>query len=99
MATKTLSILSVKNIQFTRVLKSEGILREFNFRKGMIEGRIVFHVDVTDDRGNRIMFSMEKRDANWKIQSRELLPSWVTRAEADLHALVEEEYVEQRFAK
>jgi hypothetical protein len=49
-----------KNIQFTRTIKADNRLREFNFRKlgGLQEG--VFTIDVVDDRGNRIMFKMQK---------------------------------------
>ena len=56
-----------KNIQFTRLLKADGRLKEFNFRKinGIKEG--MFTVDVSDDRGNRIIFRMQKEDNGWKI--------------------------------
>jgi hypothetical protein len=83
-------MLSIKNVQFTKLLKGESGLREFNFRKTASEGQTVFSVDVTDDRSNRILFYMQKQDDVWKIQSREL-PAWITKNEANLHNMIEEE--------
>ncbi|NML21105.1 hypothetical protein HHL16_09485 [Pseudoflavitalea sp. G-6-1-2] len=80
----------VKNIQFTKLLKAEGRLREFNFRKlgGQQEG--IFTVDVVDDRGNRILFRMQKEDGSWKIME-QTLPRWIWDNEKKLHELIEEE--------
>jgi hypothetical protein len=80
----------IKNIQFTRLVKVDGRLREFNFRKlgGLQEG--IFTVDVSDDRGNRIMFRMQKEDNNWKI-IQQPLPDWVWHYETQFHDLIEEE--------
>ena len=81
----------VKNIQFTKLVKVDGRLREFNFRKlgGPNEG--IFTVDVSDDRGNRILFRMKKEeDGNWKILPQPL-PNWVVEKEAVFHDLIEEE--------
>jgi hypothetical protein len=83
----------VKNIQFTKLVKAEGRLREFNFRKFRgEEEEILFSVDVVDDRGNRIVFRMqkEKEDAGWKILPG-LWPPWVFANENILHDLIEEE--------
>jgi hypothetical protein len=78
-----------KNIQFTKIVKAEGRLREFNFRKlgGTNEG--IFTVDVVDDRGNRIMFKMQKEENQWKIVQQPL-PSWILSSEAQFHELIEE---------
>ena len=75
----------VKNIQFTKLLKVEGRLREFNFRKlgGVNEG--FFTVDVVDDRGNRILFYMRKdNNSGWSI-SQQPLPTWVVENESKLN--------------
>ena len=79
-----------KNIQFTKLVKTEGRLREFNFRRvnGIQEG--LFSIDVSDDRGNRVMFRMEKAEGQWKIQDQSL-PDWITQAEPTFHELIEEE--------
>ena len=89
MATKTVSTLSVKNVQFTRLLKAEGMLREFNFRRKVVQGKMIFNVDVTDDRANRIFFDMEKQDDVWKLHQQQL-PNWITKSEKDLHELIEQ---------
>ena len=79
-----------KNIQFTKLVKADGRLREFNFRRvnGLQEG--LFTVDVSDDRGNRIMFRMEQKEGKWRIQDQPLL-YWVKNSEPAFHDLIEEE--------
>jgi hypothetical protein len=80
----------IRNIQFTRVLKAEGRMREFNFRKpnGQHEG--IFTVDVSDDRGNRIVFKMTKEESGWKIVPQQL-PSWIIENENVFNDLIIEE--------
>lgn len=80
----------IRNIQFTRLVKAEGRQREFNFRKsnGLQEG--LFTVDVSDDRGNRIIFHMQREDGIWKIIKQQL-PSWILDNESVYHTLIEEE--------
>jgi hypothetical protein len=85
-----MNIQVIKNIHFTKLLKVAGRLREFNFRKipGTSE---LFHIDVSDDRGNRLMFKMLKDDAShWKIIHQDL-PPWIYEAEGKLQTLIEEE--------
>ncbi len=80
-----------KNIQFTKLVKAEGRLREFNFRKinSKDEGR--FTVDVSDDRGNRIIFNMRKTQAQWELIATDDMPEWIIANEAVFHQLIEEE--------
>lgn len=82
----------IKNIQFTKLIKVDGKLKEFNFRKpnGKQEG--LFTIDVIDERGNRIIFNMEKIDQHWKIITKEI-PSWVLSSENNFHDLIEEEFI------
>ena len=87
-----------KNIQFTRLVKANYHLKEFNFRR--INGSIeeTFHVDVNDDRGNRQMFKMKKDDKGmWRIVQ-QALPQWVYESEGKLHELIEAELEEERRA-
>lgn len=81
----------IRNIQFTKLLKAEGRLREFNFRKltGLNEGLMT--VDVSDDRGNRIMFTMQRNGSNWHFHDDPILPDWVRDQEKNLSDLIEEE--------
>ncbi|HRE52008.1 MAG TPA: hypothetical protein PK339_11340 [Flavitalea sp.] len=85
-----MQIRFIKNIQFTRLLKAEGRMREFNFRKpnGREEGLCT--VDVSDDRGQRIIFNMQKEGDQWKIVQTQL-PPWIIQMENKLHELIDEE--------
>lgn len=81
----------VKNIQFTKLIKVNGRLKEFNFRKpnGKQEG--LFTVDVIDENAKRIIFSMEKLDTAWKITNTQL-PAWVIDKETIFNEIIEEEF-------
>lgn len=80
-----------RNIHFTKLLKTFDRLREFNFRMLPGSGNTLFHVDVPDDRGNRIVFRMQKTDNDqWRIIDQQL-PSWISAHENRLNDLIEEE--------
>lgn len=85
-----MQIQFVKNIQFTRLIKADGRLREFNFRKMRVLQETMFSVDVVDDRGNRIMFRLRKDDQHWNIIPQPL-PQWVTDQEKLMSEMIEEE--------
>jgi len=80
----------IKNIQFSRLIKAEGRLREFNFRKTGTNGEEKCTVDTVDDRGNRIIFSMFKEGVSWKLGT-SLIPKWITQYEQDLIEAIENE--------
>ena len=62
-----------KNIQFTKLIKVDGRLREFNFRKhGDILQKLVCSINVADEKGNRIIFEMQKQDTGWRITQQQL---------------------------
>lgn len=79
-----------RNIHFTKLVKTYDRLREFNFR--LLPGNLnqMFHVDVPDDRGNRIMFKMQKENENWHIMEPNL-PKWIMDNEQRLNDLIDEE--------
>ncbi|HTQ63385.1 MAG TPA: hypothetical protein VMI12_01235 [Puia sp.] len=79
-----------RNIQFSRLVKADGRLREFNFRKVNGLQEEFFTVDVSDDRGNRVMFRMHKKDGSWKIME-QALPDWIINNEHNFNELIEEE--------
>lgn len=81
----------VKNIQFTKLVKVDGQLREFNFRKVNAHNDERFTVDVSDDRGRRIIFNMRKEEGQWKILTPDDLPPSIVKNETILHDLIEEE--------
>ncbi|HAO45662.1 MAG TPA: hypothetical protein PLZ45_07095 [Ferruginibacter sp.] len=82
----------VKNIQFTKLMKVGGRLKEFNFRKPNSRHEGTFTVDVMDDNGNRIIFRMELINNNWKITGQQLLPNWVVESEPDFNSIIDAEF-------
>ncbi len=80
-----------KNIQFSKLIKAEGRLREFNFRKVNGLHEELFTVDVSDDRGNRIMFKMRKEANEWLLQTEQPLPEWVKSNTVKFNEAIEEE--------
>ena len=84
----------VRNIQFSRLIKAEGRLREFNFRKTGTGNDERCSVDTVDDRGNRIIFSMYREGTSWKLNST-LLPKWICQYEEQLHEAIEDEMSHQ----
>ncbi|HEX6846801.1 MAG TPA: hypothetical protein VF144_07475 [Chitinophagaceae bacterium] len=89
-----MAIQFVKNIQFSKLIKAEGRLREFNFRKTGTGPEEKCSVDTVDDRGNRIIFSMFKEGGAWKLSST-LLPKWICQYEVQLNDAIEEEINQQ----
>ena len=78
----------VKNVQFTKLLKVSGYLKEFNFRKSNIGVSGRFSVDTIDERGNRIMFDMEMDENNWVINDKANLPQWILEQEKFLNEAI-----------
>jgi hypothetical protein len=86
-----MQIRFIKNIQFTKVIKADGRMREFNFRKPNGREQALSTVDVSDDRGHRIIFNMQKEDnGNWRIVPQSL-PAWIMQLESKFSELIEEE--------
>ncbi|HEY6506271.1 MAG TPA: hypothetical protein VIZ28_19980 [Chitinophagaceae bacterium] len=81
----------IKIVHFTRLIKAGGRLREFNFRKLRTTDPEIFTVDTVDDRGNRILFRMQKNGTNqWGVMP-QVLPRWVPENEIKLHEAIEDE--------
>jgi hypothetical protein len=79
------------NIYFSKIIKAGERQREFNFRKLPGEESSGYHVDVTDDRGNRLIFSMYRNvDGHWKTTAQKL-PLWIHNSEEILGSAIEEE--------
>ena len=86
-------MLTMRNIQFTRLLKTGGRFREFNFRRSSNDGITVFFIDVTDDRNNRVQFRMQKENGSWKLFP-QVLPEWISTSESNLAGFIDEEFHE-----
>ena len=83
-------MLFVKMIQFTTLVKAEDRLREFNFRKIKGTDEEMFSVNVCTERGDRIIFNMQKKDNTWKIVPGQV-PQWILQTENKLSEAIEEE--------
>lgn len=76
-----------RNIAFTSLIKINGRLREFNFRK---RGDIFYDADTSDERGNRYFFKMEKVKEDWKMNGTQL-PAWLVEGESLINAAIAKE--------
>jgi len=82
--------MQATNISFSKLVKIDDYVREVNFRK-LPNTDNKYHVDVTDDRGHRIMFTMHKDAENrWQFSSQQL-PVWLQFSENKLGELIEQE--------
>jgi hypothetical protein len=87
----TMIIQFNRNIQFSKLIKAEGRLREFNFRRVNGLHEELFTVDVSDDRGNRIMFKMRKEGNEWLILIEQPIPDWIKTSSSRFNEAIEEE--------
>lgn len=77
------------NIYFSKLIKAGERLREFNFRQLSQHDNSSYHVDVNDDKGNRIIFSMYRNaEGKWKTSAQKL-PLWIHNAELILGDAIE----------
>ena len=90
---KIMQLTFIKNIQFTKLIKADGRLREFNFRRYNSDNQqpAIFSVNVVDNRDNRIIFEMKQEDSIWKIIKQPSLPVWIVQNENNFHESIEEE--------
>jgi len=72
-----------KQVQFSRHIKADGRLKEFNFLKLNNVEMPTYSVDVSDERGRRYIFKLRNDGEQWKISGEEL-PDWLMRAEDTL---------------
>ncbi len=84
---------------FSKVIKAGERQREFNFRQLSSGADMKYHVDVPDDKGNRIIFQMYKDvEGRWKT-SASILPLWIHNAEDILNDIIAEQIQEQQTVK
>ncbi|HMU47091.1 MAG TPA: hypothetical protein PKC72_12035 [Chitinophagaceae bacterium] len=80
----------VKAVQFSLLVKAGGRLREFNFRKLKDPAEQRFSVNVCNERGDRILFSLYKTEDDWEFAENEL-PKWIAESKSRLRDAVNEE--------
>lgn len=77
------------SIHFSRIIKAGDRNREFNFNRTN-RSAVQYNVNVPDERGNRIFFTMIHEGGVWKIAP-DVLPAWVLHVEEELGRAIEEE--------
>ena len=81
------------SIYFSKIIKTGERQREFNFRRLSSAADASYTVDVPDDRGNRIVFSMyQNAEGTWKTAAQNL-PIWIHNAETVLADAIAENNV------
>ncbi len=76
---------------FSKIIKAGARQREFNFRQLTAGSQMRYHVDVNDDKGNRLIFNLVKEsDGTWKTAEPANLPEWIYNAESALGSSIEE---------
>jgi hypothetical protein len=65
------------NYQFSKLIKSGGRLREFNFRRHRGVSGLEFRVDVSDEKGERYYLDFDEVDSHWRWDE-ESMPVWIT---------------------
>ena len=75
---------------FSQVIKAGDRIREFNFRQMSSGPAVVYSVDVPDDKGNRITFTMhQSEEGKWQV-SDPLLPAWINDAAPALNEAIQQ---------
>ena len=65
----------IPNIHFSLLIKVDGRLKEFNFRKRAEDS---YDADTADDRGNRWQFKWKRGAEGWEILALAPgLPTWI----------------------
>ena len=77
------------SIHFSKIIKAGDRNREFNFTRTQRSGK-QYSVNVPDERGNRIFFTMQQESSGWKT-SMDILPQWILSAEEELSRAIDEE--------
>ncbi|MEO5947411.1 MAG: hypothetical protein ABIP79_11395 [Chitinophagaceae bacterium] len=77
-------------VQFSLLIKLDGRLREFNFRKIRNTEEDTFSVNVCNERGDRIFFDMKKQETGWEFTPSNL-PAWIEQNKKNIQQAVEDE--------
>lgn len=77
------------SIHFSKIIKAGDRNREFNFNRTN-RANVQYNVNVPDERGNRIFFTMYQEAGVWKIAP-DIIPAWITAIEEELGRAIDEE--------
>jgi len=79
-------MITSTNIAFTLLIKVQGRLREFNFRKRLDN---YYDTNTNDEYSIRYFFRMEKNEGGWHIAGKDL-PGWITENESAISLALEQ---------
>lgn len=85
-----MQIQFIKAVQFSLLIKVDGRLREFNFRKIRNTEEESLAVNVCNERGDRIFFNMKKQESGWEF-SPSNLPLWIDQNKKIIRQAAEDE--------
>ncbi len=85
-----MQIQFIRAVQFSLLIKLDGRLREFNFRKISNAEVDTFSVNVCNERGDRIFFDLKKLESSWDFTPSNL-PSWIEQNKKVIRQAVEDE--------
>ena len=77
------------SIHFSKIIKAGDRNREFNFNRTN-RSTVQYSVNVPDERGNRIFFTMFQENGIWKIAP-DVIPTWILNVEEELGHAIDEE--------
>lgn len=77
-------------VQFSLLIKLDGRLREFNFRKIRDAEEDTFSANVCNERGDRVFFDMKKQESSWDFTPSNL-PAWIEQNKKIIRQAVEDE--------
>ncbi len=80
----------IKAVQFTLLVKAGDRVREFNFRKLKKTEKEEMTVNVCNERGDRIFFTMQKDENEWDIRPSNL-PAWIVQNKNNIRQGLEAE--------
>jgi hypothetical protein len=78
-----------RHIAFTKLIKAEGRLREFNFRRKAGAQGAVYDIDVSDQYGRRHYFHLQQQGKDWLATNQEI-PGWIADALPQIQAFIAE---------
>ena len=76
-----------RNIHYTILIKINGRLREFNFRKRSDD---LYDADTSDERGTRFQFKLSRTEGNWEIAGVNV-PAWIQDSQQQIISAVQQE--------
>lgn len=84
---------------FTKILKSNGRPREFNFRRKKMADHFEYDIDTSDDQGERYYFTFYKKEnGDWAAKEK-ILPLWIKELLTSILSILKESEQENESSK